>query len=641
VTSTTVFLFASATVVLFCAHVLRSARHALLFPASNALPRFDLLLGLSLSYAVNALLPFRIGEVVRAVFVAIRCRFRISYVSATIVAERLSDIVVVVAASLAFAVVTGDGINATTTTLTAAGVVLVGSALAIARIRAARHCLWYLASIFNDGIRSALVDFFWSYAQIVSRGELVGRRYLAMTAGMWLLYFAAYGLFSQAVGLSLADVSYALLGAPLRPLVEQILGSEVSPASFALLAFTALPIVGVIVYGAIRERKDIQPTLDMIRRFGFTSVGMSQPITRELFRDQEHYDEFLHSHFGALNHVVSTFGMSGVGDAVVHKLFAGGSDAITALVESRNVFVIRKFAQDAAAAKLDVQADWLRRYRADLSLTDVLSVQRQDKHCRYDMPYLISAHDFYEAIHTRPLASSKRILIEVIDAMAAFHDRTATGDAADSAVDGYLQSKAIANAERILSFAFLSFPGEDYSINGKTYSLGDWERLRDLDWLRAQVLSRDTCVIHGDLTIDNIIAADEREPGWYLIDPNPDNIFDTPLIDWSKLMQSLNLGYESLSRGNVSRLRGNEIHLDFTRSGAYAELHDLARDKLIQRLGAERMREVAFHELVNYLRLTPYKIRQSPHKGLTFLACSSILLRRYLDAYDGSPRDTD
>ena len=42
------------------------------------------------------------------------------------------------------------------------------------------------------------------------------------------------------------------------------------------------------------------------------------------------------------------------------------------------------------------------------------------------------------------------------------------------------------------------------------------------------------------------------------------------------------------------------------------------------------MREIAFHELVNYLRLTPYKIRHDPHKALTFFACVSILLRRYL-----------
>ena len=41
------------------------------------------------------------------------------------------------------------------------------------------------------------------------------------------------------------------------------------------------------------------------------------------------------------------------------------------------------------------------------------------------------------------------------------------------------------------------------------------------------------------------------------------------------------------------------------------------------------MREVAFHELVHYLRLIPYKIRTDPQKGVTFFACAALLLRQY------------
>ena len=41
------------------------------------------------------------------------------------------------------------------------------------------------------------------------------------------------------------------------------------------------------------------------------------------------------------------------------------------------------------------------------------------------------------------------------------------------------------------------------------------------------------------------------------------------------------------------------------------------------------MREIAFHELVNYLRLLPYRLRHAPGQGLAFFACASLLLRRY------------
>ena len=50
------------------------------------------------------------------------------------------------------------------------------------------------------------------------------------------------------------------------------------------------------------------------------------------------------------------------------------------------------------------------------------------------------------------------------------------------------------------------------------------------------------------------------------------------------------------------------------------------------RFGPERLREIHFQELVNYLRLIPYKRRRAPEVALAFFACASELLRRYLEA---------
>jgi hypothetical protein len=185
-----------------------------------------------------------------------------------------------------------------------------------------------------------------------------------------------------------------------------------------------------------------------------------------------------------------------------------------------------------------------------------------------------------------------------------------------------------ANAREVLAFAN-GVVSRDYSINGEPYSLDEWSCLLDSQWLRAQVSRRRTAVIHGDLTIENIIVSPDEAVGWYLIDPNPVNIFDTPLIDWAKLMQSLNLGYETMNRGNVSTINGSALSIGFTRSNAYAQLYERLCERLRSRLGDDGMREISFHEIVNYLRLIPYKIRSAPQKGLAFFACASVLLRRY------------
>jgi hypothetical protein len=246
------------------------------------------------------------------------------------------------------------------------------------------------------------------------------------------------------------------------------------------------------------------------------------------------------------------------------------------------------------------------------------------------MPYLLSARDFYDVIHTAQPAVSRRLLHEVVDDVRCFHEREARGAASDDVVDAYLEAKVRANARRCLEFARVAV-AEEYAINADAYALADWDRLLDLGWLRAQVRSRATATVHGDLTIENIIVCPERPKGWYLIDPNSDNLFDTPLIDWAKLMQSLNLGYEGLNRASGATAQDGAIRVAFTRSSAYAELHAGLEARLRGELGEDVLTEVAFHELVNYLRLTPYKMRHSPQQGLTFFACTSVLLRRYLE----------
>ena len=73
--------------------------------------------------------------------------------------------------------------------------------------------------------------------------------------------------------------------------------------------------------------------------------------------------------------------------------------------------------------------------------------------------------------------------------------------------------------------------------------------------------------------------------GMYIIDPNPENIFDTPLIDWAKLMQSLHLGYESLNKVPTCKWKDGAFEMILTRSHAYDELHKFTRRTLANRFG--------------------------------------------------------
>ncbi|MDQ6925898.1 MAG: flippase-like domain-containing protein, partial [Candidatus Eremiobacteraeota bacterium] len=322
-------LFAAAAVVLLGGHVVRAARHSFFFSRGDVPERFDLLLGLTLGQALNSLLPLRIGELVRSLFIAIRLRLRVSYVLATVAAERLADVIAVAVISAALAEgAVGRRHLLLQTALWLALVAWVGVTVAmlVQYVPWARRLVWQVASVFNDELRLAIVDFFSTLAHLVTDGPYLTVRFLVATLCMWGLYLGAYALYAESVGSTLTDVSYALLGAPLRPLLDEALHGAVSRASLSLFVFTAIPVGVVLIYGIARQHREISRSIRFVGRFGLTPVQVSRPPVRSRFRNATDYAAFLQAHFSATDELVSTFVTEGTEDVVVHRLLPGGSD---------------------------------------------------------------------------------------------------------------------------------------------------------------------------------------------------------------------------------------------------------------------------------------------------------------------------
>ncbi len=617
-------LFAAAIATLVLAHVLRAVRYSMLFPADHRPRTFHLAVGLSIGYVVNTLLPLRIGELVRGLYVSVRAGQSVGTVLATIVFERMTDLVAVLLILLLPHLIAGTPAPSLVGLATMAGVAgAIGlGAVLVHRSRTARQGLWAATSIFNDHIHLWLIDAAWTLSQLVTSRADRHRSYWLLTIPMWATYFASYALLARAAGAGMESVTDGLLAKPLSAMIGA------SPLDRVLLLVACIAALSILLAGVIADGSGIQRSIHRALKLGLPEVGPSKSMSRAAFARDEDYGAILRAHFTEAKTAAAGFGVHGLDGAVVLRLLPGGSDALTAVVRVDNRFVVRKFAMGEAAAKLNEQATWLLKHRVDLPLADIIAERRDCAQCRYDMPYLASAHDLYEMVHVMPVEASRRLLGEVVDHVDRWHQAHHAGRCDESALDAYVERKVVANAAAALEFVRRRLP-EQYAINNEAYALDEWRRLLDSDWIRHQLRERGTGSIHGDLTIENIIVCPERCPDWYLIDPNPTNLFDTPLIDWAKLMQSLNLGYEALDRGPPARLEDGAIHLMFSRSRTYAELHDELDRLLDQRLDGGARREVAFHELVNYLRLIPYKMRNQPAKAMTFFACASVLLRRY------------
>jgi hypothetical protein len=433
------------------------------------------------------------------------------------------------------------------------------------------------------------------------------------------------------------DVNVVMLGDPLSPLILRILNGQLTTDELALMVFALSPLVLILGYGFISARVNVGAVVDAVKGFaGFVSDHPLAVGSDSRFEQIDQYRSFIEALFGGADTRQSAFGLQAVDDARVVRFFYGGSDAVTALVDIGGTLRVRKFAKGAAGEKLADQARWLHDERdRGLPLVDVAALSERDGACIYDMPAVAPAADFFEVIHASAPEDVHRIFCKLLDDIAAFHASGAEGKATEAQIASYLSEKVAANVDRILTLVQAEFPAGVVQINGIQHRLKDWDHFRDHRWLRDQIQDTRIARIHGDLTIENVVISPVQADGYYVIDPNPDNKFNTPLIDWAKLMQSLNLGYEALNRSisvSVDVSEGGEVslRLPLQRSQAYSVLHKTFEQYLVENFGEQGLREVQFHELVNYLRLTPYKFRQDPRRGIGFFACTALLVDRYL-----------
>jgi Lysylphosphatidylglycerol synthase TM region len=623
--------YALASFMLLLGHVIRAVRWALLFPKHQIDKRFNLLLALSLGYAINAIFPWRLGELARIWFVARRESIRISSVSTTVVGERLSDLVAVSVIALIILISIKSSAWIIPLIPIAFSLFLIVVAFLVKKSAEFRRVIWKGASIFNNRLRFGVVDFFWTLSEMITGGTLLARRFVGISVVMWTIYILSYAAFAHAAGRGFDEMIFVMLGSPLKAGTDQAVFKDTT-AALTLLGFTGFPVIGILVYGGIKQFPTILRLLNARRRYGWYANRGILNGSRNRFKAEREYEFFLVSLFSGDNKIATSFGLEAIDDGSVNKLFAGGSDAITALVEVDQRLVIRKFAVGAAAEKLKAQHDWLARYRSKtFPLVDIIRDKKKNGSYHYDMPFIVPSNDFYDFIHTNPVERSQKVISQIIERISSFHNEHSRESATELLIQKYIQEKAIANVNSILDFAKTVFSNQLYTINNIEFDLKKWECLRDINFMSRQIRNRSITIVHGDLTIENIIVAPLQDPNWYIIDPNPENVFNCSLIDWAKLMQSVNLGYEGLNRNFGCIVNNNSIQLAFTKSQAYSELHQLVESLIVEKFGPDGLREVYFHELIHYLRLTPYKIRQDAKKGMCFFACSSILLHRYLN----------
>lgn len=648
-------IFGTGAIVLQMAgHWLRAVKHRYLLEQIRPINTMDVFKGQMIGLLFNTVLPLRLGEVVRAHYIGKKVSISRSAVFATIVFERWLDATILAAAGIVLLVSTGmlGTLLYVTMTITITAVIIGYGLFAVTTEQP-----WLLrgyhrfTALFNKHVRDRLRLMGWSgiycLKSVLSRVHMP--RYVLLSLIMWILY-----------GLSTYCLIAGLL--PLIPQAQQIIAAIAAyfgvavPSGPAYLgsfheifqAISQLPNVAVSfgLWLLLIAPTSILGFLFLLQRqktYVPQKASVLDVLKNKLYRDADISKEFAHfldAYFQGdqINRILNSQELAQSFQVI--KTFKGGSNALTLLVWQDEQMLVKKITLKQYQDKLRAQYEWLKKHQRLKRITKVLREYPNNvDHYAIDIEYHEEFVPFYEVIHSSSVAESSKILLKICKYVDShIHQPQKPLKRAKKVLDEYIQSKAIGKvadaASANLDIAHL-LGYDTLVVNGTEFTnfQGILERIKHHPQAMADLADVVDCPIQGDLTIDNILV--NSGTGDYLIlDPNNENAISDPIVEYSKLMQSVHSGYEFLYYLASCTVHDNAVTFEERRSVQYSRLYKILNAHLAEQLTPSRYRALLFHEAVHYCRMLTYRTSINPRTAAAFYTVAVRLFNKFMEQYE-------
>lgn len=634
-------LFLAAVILLTVGHILRIARWSYLLAGYANPTKSAYFLSLGLGYFFNYLLPFRLGEIIRAATFSKIAKCDFLFVLSTIIIERIIDVFFLVV--FLFAIYFGSNHVAIPDLLAndsfvallgfGASIVVVAGLLGTRRAILGRPLL-AAVSIFSPTVKLKILHFFWSLLAIFKEQlpQFAGK-FFTLTVVMWAAYFSSVYVLSISLEHKFIDVLNAIylsLSTSL-PLVQD--QSDSGSFSQSMIIVYSIGPVGIFLLYFLSKKNFKALATGRVGQIFNPLTHISKKVRKShRYLNENEYLGFLERYFSGDDVGAWLFSLEENKDIVIHREFHGGSGATTILTQKGDNLFIRKYAFAEKAEKLKEQFFWIERYAPELPLPTILKHTSQPHYFGYDMAFVPSAVGFYNFIHTNPIDASWSVLEQILKSLKDSLYSTTQHLVGPEDVDSYLDIKLRGNLQKIEALFPDLWSYDDITVNGTVYrNLASFKG--NIDRWKGYFEGKVKTSIHGDLTVENIICNSASPSHWYLIDPNPTNIYDHQFLDFAKLFQSFHLGYESLRHNEHCRVYGNVIEFLATRSHQYEIIFDALREKFEKDFGQNAQREILLHEVIHYARLVPYQYELNPLTAPIFYGCLVQLVNEFGETY--------
>lgn len=630
------------SILIIClAHIIRVYRWELLIETYEKPDGVRLTKSLSLGYFLNYFLPFKVGDFIRVLYAGSKMQNGRGFALASIIVERCLDIISVglIFACLELGNLGGLSENYTTTGtiyyIFIAIVLLIGVVICYFFRKYIKKIILILCSLFNEKYEEKLLRFFWAliwgFKDIISR--LPKLKLFLYTCLMWGLYLSSYGAFSTFMESTGGDNSFQsvfyLLFDQKSLLSSGIFnGMAFSSETVWFAMFMLAPLAIIYLCAILWERfmgesSALNPGINLIPQ---TNAGERRTFLRMYFAGEK--KEYIENYLDINRNIL------------VLKDYSAGSNATTILCTDGEKSFYRKYAFQDASEKLAEQITWMEAHEKTLPVAEISRKEVRSGISYYDMPYYSDAVTLFEYAQS----GDKEKVWDVIENLLTVlekklyktkrrknNEEVENTESIDRIIERYIYEKAIKNLDIILEDKSLSqiLKYDKLEINGREYNnISAYLGLLSKDNLRS-VFSKDKISdIHGDLTIENIVCMknelDDGELDFYMIDPNTGNILDSKFIDYAKLLQSLHGKYEYLMAVDEVSVNANQIKFKYFEPETYAYLYDKYKEYLHSKLKKNEIRSIYYHEIINWLRLMPYKLKKGT--GIQFYAGMIMVL---------------
>ena len=625
---------------------------------------------LSLGYFFNLVLPLRAGELIRAYLLSRQLRISALFSLAVVLLDRLLDAALVAGVILVasqFTDIAPGGLALP------AGLVLGGTALTLVVFAllvrqhgALMHIVWRGSSAFSPSLERRLRMEVWAVVNGFQQFFFSPRRvmrYLGLFGLSWAAYLGALGLLLTQVAPSFAD------HLPLNA-VAPFLGPD------AVFSLSSLPayvdsLVGLfantVPTATVAQSQQVAGLMWVVLNVPVALIGMVALFDRRLVaraepdpqtgaanslaRSADRGDElkvFLDSFFRRDELAQALHELDVKGEIDLIRFYAGGSDAVTALIRTPAGTRVRKTVPIAFRDRLQTQYEWLQRHRNVPSIVRALGERTREDHYEIDLAYDPLSTSFFAYAHTHSLDDCcnvlRRVWEELYSSVYTLGDLGSFPELRDS----YIQERLVARVELAAKEhddLASALDSTAIRVNGSTYLnfhsvlaaiTADQRCMADLACFRP------SSATHGDLTVSNLLVTASGTP--LIIDPSDDNQIRGPILDFARLLQSLWGGYEFLisdERPPVFTRADDtappEIAYLSLRSARYQELTAWLQDFAVENLSEEERRALPFHVGLFFGRVLTHRTIIDPYTVLTYFAKCVEFLNLYYRQYE-TPR---